>query len=258
MSKDSYVGSEHLEEFQPDFHDNLSRHWPVPRNQLHAGGWQETFRLAETLQLGEARHALDVCCGEGGSAIWLAKARGVRVTGVDIVRRAVQVAAADAKREAVTHLADFVCANIFWLPFVDSAFDVIYGQDPDGFAHVKREDAFREVLRVLQPGGLMGFHHWIPGPDAPPDLIETFDRANVESGYPSHGAVHADAYVEAMRTAGFQDVTVEDMSGVYREHMATIHQRARAAGDPDTWTALWLELSERHPFGVMFTARRPR
>jgi ubiquinone/menaquinone biosynthesis C-methylase UbiE len=252
------IGREHRDEFQPGFHDRLARNWPEPRDQLHAGGWAATRWLVGALGIEPGDAVLDVCCGEGGTAVWLARSLGVRVIGVDLLSAAVTAARARARREQMQERCAFVCANIFSLPFRDASFDIVLGQDPDGFAHARRAVAFQQCARVLRPGGRFGMQHWIPGIGAPRAVIEPFDQANIAVGYPSHGEVHADAYLHAMRVAAFEEIRAVDQSALYRRHMAAISDRAGQRGEPiDPWTAAWRELSRQHPFGVALFGRRP-
>ncbi len=257
MPEQHAIGREHVDEFRPGFHDRLAQNWPEPREQLHAGGWQSTRDLVRELGMQGGYAVLEVCCGEGGSAVWMARAVGVRISGLDIVYPAIAAAQHRAQSEGVEAVCAFVHGNLFHLPLQDASFDVVYGQDPDGFAHKQRIVAFQECLRVLRPGGRFGMHHWIPGVDAPRAFVDRLDQVNVEMGFPSHGDVCADAYMAAMRDAAFRDIRMLDWSARYRQHMQGIRARMQAHGqEVDRWTALWLELSARHPFGVALLGRK--
>lgn len=252
-----WIGSEHPREFPEDFHDRLSRNWPEPREQLHAGGWETTQSLAKELGIGPDTKVLDLCCGEGATAVWIAQNLGANVVGVDINARAIRSATAASDRAEVADKCQFVQGNLFALPFAPETFDVIIGQDPDGLAHAQRLFAFKECRLILRPGGQLGFHHWIPGLGASKAVLSRFDQVNVAAGYPSHGQVDADAYLRAMKAASFQEVTVSDWSQVYHNHMSAIRDQAQArAEEVDPWTATWLELAADHPFGVMLRGRR--
>jgi ubiquinone/menaquinone biosynthesis C-methylase UbiE len=252
MDKDRPVGYEHVSEFQPGFHERLSRNWPEPREQLHAGGWAATRYLVDKLEVRAGDAALDVCCGEGGTAIWMARNLGAHVVGIDILGNAVETAGRKARKEGVQSSCSFIRANLFSLPFKDETFDFIIGQDPDGLAHVQRVFAFQEIFRVLRKGGQLGIQHWIPGIGVPQSVIQRFDQVNVAVGYPSHGQVHAAAYIQAMQGASFQHIRVLDKSEMYRRHMRAIRDNALNRGEEvDFWTAAWLELAEEYPFGVM-------
>eukprot|EP00478_Filoreta_tenera_P000070 GABV01000070.1.p2 GENE.GABV01000070.1~~GABV01000070.1.p2 ORF type:complete len:409 (-),score=175.02 GABV01000070.1:110-1336(-) len=151
--------------YKNDFHDRLSADWPEERGQLHSGGWEQTKEMIANLGLDKPDvAALDLCCGEGQTATFIAKTYGASVTGVDIVPKAIAVASKHADDEGVADKAKFVVGDVEQLPFEENSFDVVYGQDPDGLAKPTRKQAFAEVFRVLKPGGVFGFHHhWIPG-----------------------------------------------------------------------------------------------
>ena len=77
--------------------DRLAEFWPEPREQLHFGGWKATFDLVKRLDFSNSQKVLDVCCGEGSTACWLAKEYGLKVNGIDILDRAIAVAKEKAK-----------------------------------------------------------------------------------------------------------------------------------------------------------------
>jgi len=258
MSADLTPNERYPEEYGEGFHDRLAEFWPEPKEQLHAGGWTYTRSFLSRLNIAAGQSVLDVCCGEGATACWLAQSQNVRVTGVDIVRSAIEAARERAARLEVSDKCTFIHADIADLPVTSSTYDLIYGQDPDGFARDDRARSFRECARVLRPGRLFGIHHWIPGPGATPDIVQSFDRANHDAGYPSHINVHADAYVEAMTDAGLREIEVEDISEMYQAHLKAITSRMLAAGKtPDPWASIWIKLAARHPFGVALFARKP-
>src|SRR5262249_18147726 len=93
---------------------------------------------------------LDFGCGWGGETLWLAhRARSVRGRGVD--SHAVAPAPTALKRSGLTN-CDFEWSPDGRLPFADGSFDAVLSTDT--FEHVMDLDlAFREVARVLKPGG---------------------------------------------------------------------------------------------------------
>lgn len=138
IQRSKWSGHEHLQEFTKGSHDCLAGYWPEPREQLHAGGWGATTNMAESLGIKSGSLVLDVCCGEGGPAIWLAKEYGAKVVGTDIVPDPIAIANRRAKNGGISDHCTFVCGNIFALPFKKETFDIVIGQDPDGFAHRDR------------------------------------------------------------------------------------------------------------------------
>jgi cyclopropane fatty-acyl-phospholipid synthase-like methyltransferase len=114
--------------------------------------YRQFFRL---LELGPADHVLDVGCGSGGPALFLAREIGCRVTGVDVSEAGIRAGLA-LVREA--GMEDKVClrrADVREpLPFPEEAFDVIVCMDT--MCHLPdRCRLFGEWRRVLRPGGRM-------------------------------------------------------------------------------------------------------
>lgn len=107
------------------------------------------FLVAEVGDLPPGR-ALDLACGEGRNALWLA-ALGWRVTGVDYS----QVAIAKARDRAVadgTVGVEFVCADLLDYEPEESAFDLVialYLQLPAD----ERRAVLRSAKAALAPGG---------------------------------------------------------------------------------------------------------
>jgi SAM-dependent methyltransferase len=94
---------------------------------------------------------LDVGCGAGSNALWLAR-QGFRVTGVDISPGA--IAAAEGRARAAGLHAEFRVADALALPFRRGAFRVV--TDVGCFHTLParlRPGYVREVRRILRPGG---------------------------------------------------------------------------------------------------------
>lgn len=97
--------------------------------------------------------AVDLGCGTGADAVWLAQA-GFEAVGVDISRRALDEARARAAEAgAVVH---WVEASVFALPIEDGSAALV--ADRSCLHHCTHDewDAYaREVARVLEPGGAL-------------------------------------------------------------------------------------------------------
>ena len=95
---------------------------------------------------------LDVGCGIGGPARYLAATFGCRVTGVDLSPSFIDAANYLTRRCGLSDRATFQVGDALHLPFEDGAFDVIFLQ------HVAMNIADRSSLyagmrRMLAPGG---------------------------------------------------------------------------------------------------------
>lgn len=144
------------------------------RNALTAGFWDERYagsdrvwsgrpnqRLVE--QVADLAHgtALDVACGEGGDAIWLAE-QGWRVTAVDVSQVALAKVATHAEERGVADRLriGFYDALVDPRPAGRHTFDLV----TVSFLHVPVEDfaaIYRGIAEAVAPGGrlLVTAHH---------------------------------------------------------------------------------------------------
>ena len=67
----------------------------------HMGGLKSTNELLELCHMAEGKHVLEVGCGVGATAVYIAKKYGGKVVGVDLRETMVDQARARAKRESV-------------------------------------------------------------------------------------------------------------------------------------------------------------
>jgi ubiquinone/menaquinone biosynthesis C-methylase UbiE len=102
---------------------------------------------------------VDVGCGTGNAAL-LAAERGATVTGVDPVKRLLDVAAAQAAERRLH--ATFLVGEAESIPVPDagadaviSVFGAIFAPDP--------KEAAAEMARILDPEGRMLLAAWVPG-----------------------------------------------------------------------------------------------
>jgi len=95
--------------------------------------------------------ALDVGCGEGADAIWLARS-GWTVTAIDISYIAVERAREAAERAEVA--VDWVRGDALQAPFPARSFDLLSMQYP-ALPKAAGEPAARTLLDTVRPGGLL-------------------------------------------------------------------------------------------------------
>lgn len=97
--------------------------------------------------------ALDLGCGEGGDAIWLAR-RGWRVTAVDVSATALDRAASDAATAGVADRIDFQQHDLA-VTFPTGAFDLVSAQYLHSPIEFPRVRVLRTAARAVAPGGLL-------------------------------------------------------------------------------------------------------
>ena len=132
---------------------------------MSAGQWDARYRerdgtmwsgrpngrlVAEATSLTPGR-ALDVGCGEGADAVWLAR-RGWMVTAIDISDVAVRRAREAARLAGAA--VDWVCGDALQTPFPARSFDLMSMQYP-ALPKAAGEAVLRTLLDAVRPGGLL-------------------------------------------------------------------------------------------------------
>jgi SAM-dependent methyltransferase len=95
--------------------------------------------------------ALDVGCGEGGDAVWLAE-RGWQVTGLDVSQVALTRARAAARARSLD--VEWVCAPLAELRPRDGGYDLVTVHYP-ALLHTPGDDAIHAMLAAVAPGGTL-------------------------------------------------------------------------------------------------------
>ncbi|MBL8777565.1 MAG: class I SAM-dependent methyltransferase [Acidimicrobiales bacterium] len=106
--------------------------------------------VAEVAGLAPGR-ALDVGCGEGADAIWLA-ARGWTVTAVDVSEVALERARAAADEAGV--VVEWIGGDALTTPLPTGTFDLVSIQYP-ALPKATGEAAVRALLDTVRPGGVL-------------------------------------------------------------------------------------------------------
>ncbi|MBU6439829.1 MAG: methyltransferase domain-containing protein [Betaproteobacteria bacterium] len=135
-------------------------------DQFHTRGHAATAELAELAAIGPADRVLDLGCGIGGPARLIADSRGCRVTGLDLSEGFVEAARYLSLRTGQQERVQFHCGSALAMDFADASFDVVLLQHV-AMNIADRERLYREIRRVLAPGGRFATYDVVRGEGEP-------------------------------------------------------------------------------------------
>lgn len=136
--------------------------------------------LVRDLRVGPGKTFADLACGRGGGGLWVARATGASLVGLDISDVAAAQGAARIGSFGLEGRAQFRAADIAATGFPDASFDGAMSID-SLFLVPDKVGAFREAGRILKPGARFCFTTWeVDEPNRVKDyrpLLERFDFA---------------------------------------------------------------------------------
>ena len=124
----------------------------APLDQFHTRGITATAELAKAANLDGSMRVLDLGCGIGGPARYLAATFGCKVIGVDLSPNFIDAASYLTARCGLDDRVSFEAGDALHLPFETGSFDAVFLQ------HVAmniedRDSLYSEVHRILAPAG---------------------------------------------------------------------------------------------------------
>ncbi|MCP8312364.1 MAG: methyltransferase domain-containing protein [Candidatus Methylarchaceae archaeon HK02M1] len=169
----------------------------------HMGGIKATEELIELCDIDKGKYVLDVGCGIGTTACYLAKRYGCRVVGVDISEKMIDWSNERAKREGVENRVKFRVADAQNLPFEDTIFDAVICESVIAFIKEKQKSV-SEYVRVTKKGGYVGLNEatWIkaqPSSEILEYLSHTVEKVEF---------LTSDGWEEMLKESGLKDIVV--------------------------------------------------
>lgn len=198
----------------------------APIDHFHGKGMVATEELASELQPKASDHLLDIGCGIGGPARWLAAKYGCRVTGIDLTPEFCEAA---RELNTLTGLSDCVQilhASALSLPVPDNGFDGAYSQAALMNISDKR-GVFREALRVLRPRGLLALSLAGAGSAGEPYYPLPWATTTTISFLATPDEVRGE-----LVAAGFETVFVRETSAALAETLAPVLKQLETEGLP--------------------------
>lgn len=177
--------------------------------------------VAAWAALAPGQTLVDLACGRGGPGLWLARASGAALIGIDFSPVAVDQAARRAARFGVAGRARFVLGDLTATGLADATADAVICVDALHFAADLIAGA-AEALRILRPGGRLAFTNWQPREPTDQRLLPRLRHR---------------AWAPVLTRAGFVDIWVDARPEWHRTY-TRLYELALNAGSPGDDAAL--------------------
>jgi len=204
--------ADHDTQYPQHFVDRLEILWG--EGFLSPGGPDEVRAIVEGIALAGKR-VLDIGCGTGGVDFVLAgELAAGRVVAIDVEPALIERARGRlaASYPDLADRVDFRLVSPGPLDWPDASFELVFSKD--ALIHIPDKAAiYREIYRVLKPGGVFAASDWLGGGDMrAPEWLRYRELAHLDF------AMATAAETEAkLREAGFVDVSSLDRNAWYAE-----------------------------------------
>ena len=190
----------------PDFPDEFAHISFVTLAQLQ--------RMADELRLAPGKTLVDLGCGMGGPALWVARQTGAELIGVDLSAVAIAQANARASALGLDKQGRFVVGTFAETGLPSGSADGILSEDALQYVPDKRL-TFVEAARILRRGGRIVF--------------TAFELdADTATGLPALGAAPVGDYRPHLEAAGFT-VDLYEEAPAWPEPMTSAYTEVLAA-----------------------------
>jgi tocopherol O-methyltransferase len=209
---------------------------------LHHGLWKDgesdreaPVRLVEHVaaaaDIPRGAHVLDVGCGYGGSAIWLARERDCTVLGLTISPAQAELAGRRARDAGLQDRVSFVVRDASRLRLPARSFDAVWVIECS--EHIRDKARFvADVADVLRCGGRLALCTWLAQPVSPAQrrLVSSVCRGMLCPALASPAELAG-----WLRDAGLRNVRLQDLTAGVRRTWTRVSE---ILGRPEVRTLL--------------------
>lgn len=210
----------------------------APYDHFHGRGLEATEDMANRLPVSGTDRVLDIGSGLGGPARYMARRFGCRVNGIDLTAEFCEVARLLTARLGLEDRVSFQQGDALAMPFDDAAFDGAYSMNVSMNIADKRA-LYREIARVLRPGGWLCLSEVAQGPGGEPDYPLPWAATAASSFLATPEDTRSD-----LEASGFKVESLRDTSEAARDFAARSRAIVQAGGKPPH-RAVMLALGER-------------
>ena len=180
-------------------------YFETPNDDLAIATERANARLAEAAGLADGMEMLEVACGVGGAARYVARHFDARIIATNLSRDQLAIAR-DRTEAAISNRISYEYADFHDLPYQDNRFDVWWCTLAVLHA-VDKPKVIGEAFRVLKPGGRMVLTELTAGERLEPETLRKF---SAEAHSP--GLWSMSQYDQQFHETGFTILQREDWS----------------------------------------------
>lgn len=195
-------------------------------DEFHIGGRQATVEFHDQLGWKEGHALLDVGCGLGGTARYVASRHRVRVTGVDLTPEYVATGQAVNDWVGLSDRIGLQVGSALDLPFAEASFDGAYMMHV-GMNIPDKAALFRGIARVLRPGAVFGVYDVMRAGDGPVEYPVPWAGTEATSAL-----APPEVYRAALDGAGFDVTGTRDRRTFAVEFFERLRARLAGADGP--------------------------
>ena len=190
------------------------------------GGRAATRVIAEQLRLSAGLRVLDVGCGLGGTARFLATAHGCRVAGVDLTREFIEVGESLNRKLDLDKRISLSVASALAMPYEDASFDRVTMLHV-GMNISDKSALFSEIARVTKSSGYLVVYDVMRTDDQPLAYPVAWAQEEATSFLGS-----IEDYRNAMEANGFEVLEEINRRDLALEFSKNLKARLAAGGPP--------------------------
>jgi len=168
----------------------------------HVGGKRATNELIKLCEITKGSYVLDIGCGVGKTACYLAEKIGCRVVGIDLRKGMIRNSRERAKRKTISDKVEFEVADGMNMSFNDNTFDAVICESVTAFFDDKQK-GLNEYTRVVKKGGYVGINE-VTWTGIPPEKIVDYVERVMGAGF-----LNEDGWRKLLENAGLKGISVK-------------------------------------------------